>query len=146
MGERGSIIWSIFSKILWAAVFLIIVLLVNVLNWYIQEPLLVQITQFLNSNIFLIILLVVLFLIAELFERLRFPLNLPTPIFDAGGALMITIFIFRVVAFFSLILGWNLNGILKILSYIVYPAVVIITLILGYVDILSRHRKEKTLR
>ena len=54
-----------------------------------------QIVEFLNANLGLLILISALFLIGDLFGALPLPLNLPGPVFFASGAVLQVIFLVR---------------------------------------------------
>jgi len=144
MTKYKSLLWQIVSSLIGLVVFLIALLVVNILTNYIESPILNQVVSFLNSNILIIILIAVFFIIGEVFWALTFPFNLPSPFFNAISAVFIAVFILRVIDFvIKLLTNQNVSGIISMVSYFLYPLVFLIVLVVGFVDIFSKlGRKE----
>jgi len=136
--KHKSIIWILLSRLIGIIVFLIIVFVANILAISMDNLLFNQSVNFLNSNIVLIIIISIIFLIGELFDALIFPFNLPAPLFNAIGSVFLVSFIFRVFMLVDLIIEENVFRIISGFSFFVYPLVFLIVLISGYIAIFSR--------
>jgi hypothetical protein len=66
--------------------FLIVIVLANILQHYIESPLYQSAVAFLNANFWLLVLICALLFVGDLFGVLPFPLNLPAPIIRAVGS------------------------------------------------------------
>jgi len=81
----GIIALRIFGLLL----FLFLLYIANNLSFFTDNPLNYQIILFLNSQIWLMVMITIAFLIGEIFNALIFPLNLPAPLFNAVGAVLL---------------------------------------------------------
>ena len=88
-----SIPKKILLRIFGMVLFLSFLLMANFLPFFTENPLNYQVIQFLNENIGLVILMGVTFLFGEIFNALIFPFNLPAPLFNASGSLLLVAFI-----------------------------------------------------
>lgn len=129
----GIIALRIFGLLL----FLFLLYIANNLSFFTDNPLNYQIILFLNSHVWLLVLITFAFLIGEIFNALIFPLNLPAPLFNAVGAVLLVGFLIRIFALFDILLYINIFHIFDTLSFIIYPFVFIIVLIGGYILILQ---------
>ncbi len=136
--KHKSIIWILLSRLIGIIVFLIMVFVVNILAMSISNTLFNQTVNFLNSNIVLIIIISIIFLIGELFDALIFPFNLPAPLFNAVGSVFLVSFIFRVFMLVDLIIEENVFHVISGFSFFVYPLVFLVVLVSGYIAIFSR--------
>ncbi len=141
--KNKSIAWILLSSVIGLIIFLIIVFTVNILAISNYNPILNKIATFLNSNIFLIIILSFMFLIGEIFNALKFPFNLPAPLFNAIGSIFLLSFIFRVFMLMDLIIGERIFYFINIFSLFIYPIVFLIVLVSGYVVIFSDLLKKQ---
>jgi len=135
--RKKSLIGIFLSRIAGIIIFLIILGVLNILAAGIHVQMFHQVVAFLNANIGLILILSLFFLIGDLFGALTFPLNLPAPLFNAVGGVLIVVFIFRVFLLVDAINGMQIFGALSVIEYLVYPAVFIIALIAGYASIFA---------
>ncbi|MCD4768351.1 MAG: hypothetical protein K8R34_17840 [Methanosarcinales archaeon] len=129
----GIIALRIFGLLL----FLFLLYIANNLSFFTDNPLNYQIILFLNSQVWLLVLITFVFLIGEIFNALIFPLNLPAPLFNAVGAVLLVGFLINLFALFDILVDNNIFHFLDALSFIIYPFVFIIVLIGGYILILQ---------
>jgi len=129
----GIIALRIFGLLL----FLFLLYIANNLSFFTDNHLNYQIILFLSSQVWLLVLITIAFLIGEIFNALIFPLNLPAPLFNAGGAVLFVGFLLSIFALFDIMLDINIFHIFDTLSFIIYPFVFIIVLIGGYILILQ---------
>jgi len=129
----GIIALRIFGLLL----FLFLLYIANNLSFFTDNPLNYQIILFLNSHVWLLVLITFAFLIGEIFNALIFPLNLPAPLFNAVEAVLLVVFLIRIFALFDILLDINIFHIFDTLLFIIYPFVFIIVLIGGYILILQ---------
>ncbi|BBL68845.1 hypothetical protein [Methanoculleus chikugoensis] len=141
MGERRkeSVAEVLVSRVIGIVVFLIVLGILNILaGAYVQAPIFLQVVEFLNANLGLLILISVIFLVGDLFGALPLPLNLPGPIFCAFGAVLLVIFIVRLFLLVGEIAGVGFFSVLEgALSLPVYLLVFIVVLIAGYIGLFT---------
>jgi hypothetical protein len=146
----------VLSKIFGFVFFLFMIFLLNFLASYIDNPVYLSMVSFINRNIVLLIVMSLIFMIAGIFDAIIFPFNLPAPIFNAIGAILIIIFMQRMFYLVDDITGEKVSVVFTILSYLLYPLVFLIVLIGGYISIFVRlftpehvrnpeHAKEKVI-
>lgn len=145
-----SIPWIILMRILGLGLFLFLLYIANHLSFFTDNPLNYQVILFLNNNVWLIILMSIVFLFGEMFNALIFPFNLPAPLFNASGSVLLVAFLFRIFAIVDILLDENIFQIFNRISFLVYPLVFMIVLFGGYIAILTRlsridkNRQEQT--
>jgi len=145
MGQVKSTLKIVLSKILGVIIFLAMVLLVNILTYFFQNQYLEVVVKFLNSNLWILILMSALFMLAEIFWVLDFPLNLPAPFFSAVSSLFLISFILQLLSYIGISQNIIPASIINLLNIIIYPLVFFIVLITGYVKIyLSQKSKNKS--
>ncbi len=135
-----SLFWIIFSRLISIIAFFLLVATINYMSDYITNPTFGAIAVFLDANMMFVVLIAVLFLIAEIFDALRFPFNLPAPLFNSLGAVSLISFIFAIVALVDTITDKDFSSALIWLTPFIYPLVFIIILILGYLSIFAERR------
>jgi len=121
--------------------FLVLLYVANHLAFFTENPLNYQIIQFLNSNIWLIIVMSIAFLFGEVFNALIFPFNLPAPLFNASASVLLVAFLFRIFSLIDIILDEQILLIFNRIAFIVYPLVFMVVLIGGYIAILVKLSK-----
>jgi len=121
--------------------FLVLLYVANHLAFFTENPLNYQIIQFLNNNIWLIIVMSIAFLFGEVFNALIFPFNLPAPLFNASASVLLVAFLFRIFSLIDIILDEQILLIFNRIAFIVYPLVFIMVLIGGYIAILVKLSK-----
>lgn len=130
--------WVFVSRMIGIICFLIVVVLANILKFYIENPVYHSGVTFINENFWLLILIAVILLIADLFGTLAFPLNLPAPIIKATGSVFVIAFILRVFQWVDVVASVNLYASFWLVSFLVVPLVFLIVLAVGYAEILRR--------
>jgi hypothetical protein len=121
--------------------FLVLLYVANHLAFFTENPLNYQIIQFLNNNIWLIIVMSIVFLFGEVFNALIFPFNLPAPLFNASASVLLVAFLFRIFSLIDIILDEQILLIFNRIAFIVYPLVFMMVLIGGYIAILVKLSK-----
>lgn len=133
-----SIPWIILLRLFGLVFFLILVYIANHLAFFTENPLNFQIIQFLNNNIWLIIVMSIIFLFGEVFNALVFPFNLAAPLFNASASVLLVTFLFRIFTLIDILLNEHIFQIFNRIAFLVYPLVFVIVLIGGYITILAR--------
>ena len=133
-----SIPWIVLLRLFGLVFFLILLYIANHLAFFTENPLNYQIIQFLNNNIWLIIVMSIIFLFGEVFNALIFPFNLPAPLFNASASVLLVTFLYRIFALIDILLDEQIFVIFNRLAFLVYPLVFVIVLIGGYIAILVK--------
>ncbi|MFO7968383.1 MAG: hypothetical protein R6U44_12385 [Archaeoglobaceae archaeon] len=133
-----NVVRIISLRLLGLFLFLVMLFLLSILNDTVDYPLLDSIVQFLNNNVYLIIYMTFIFLFGELFTLQKFPLNLPGPLVNAAGSLLVVTFVLRVFDLVDSMIGENVFHIFDQLSFVIYTVVFTIVLIAGYITIFIR--------
>jgi len=150
MGFIGSIFKKFFLSLLGLVVFLVLLGIANLLSLIIKNEVFVGVVDFLNVNIMLIIIIMIIFFIGDVFWSFIFPFNLPAPIISAISSIFVVVFLYKLFSLIAGFIGLDLTGISQTLIYIIYNLIFWIVLISGYLYIISKrpktHRKvEKRL-
>lgn len=128
----GIIALRVFGLLL----FLCLLYIANNLTFFTDNPMNYQVILFLNNHVWLIVLITFAFLVGEIFNALIFPLNLPAPLFNATGAVLLVAFLLRTFALFDILLDINIYHLFNILSPFIYAFIFIVVLLGGYILIL----------
>jgi len=116
-------------------VFLLLVIVLNILVSYTRLSFFHSIVDFINGNILFLGLIALVVVLGEVFGMLKFPFNLPHPVFSAAGALLILYFVFDIFAFLieisSVSISIPFSLIFKVISILVF----LVILITGYYHI-----------
>lgn len=128
----------VLQRVFGLILFFVLLSIANHLAFFTENPLNYQIIQFLNSNIWLIIVMSIIFLFGDLFNALIFPFNLPAPLFNASASVILVAFLFRILSLIDIILDEQIFLIFNRIAFIVYPLVFIIVLIGGYLAIIVK--------
>ena len=143
MAREKEIIWLLLSWVISFAVFLILLGVANVIKNNSTNQVLIQSVNFLNTNVFSLILIGILFLIGSIFMLLMFPFDLPGPLFSATGGFMLSNFIFKIFALINSLLAEKVFDMLISLSNYVSLIIFVLVLLIGYIDILVRNFRPK---
>jgi len=136
MRER-SIPKIIISHLAGILLFLVLIILLN--GFVTTDNMMVKdIIMFLNSNIALIIILSIIFMIADIIYALMIPLSLPAPLFSAIGSMLVVMFIYRILGLIDVILNTDMLSALIWTRWLFYPVVFIVVLITGFISIFLR--------
>jgi hypothetical protein len=145
MINTKGLMYEIMTRIIGFLIFLVLLGIANVLTYYVKNDIFLSVVGFLNSNIWLIVIFSVIFLIGEIFGYLMFPLNIPSPLFNAvGGALLIQ-FVFQLLSYVTSLAKIKLEFPLSLaeIENIVIILVFIIVLVVGYVHIIIDTTRPK---
>lgn len=135
---RKSIPGIILSRVIGLLVFFGLLWVVNYLTGYVDNVWFHVAVGFVNANVMLIVIMAVVFLVAEVFGALVFPFDLPSPIFYAAGCMYLVTFLVRLLGLAGKITGLDIFGILVKSSYLAYPITFILVLLFGYIGIFVR--------
>jgi len=132
--KRRSIIWTVFSTILGILVFS---LLLAALNFFIppSHEILRGLVALLNTNLPFFVVIALLLMTGEIFDRFTFPLSLPAPLFHALASVFIVIFFFNVFEFLDAVTGAGIYKNLEILRILLSILIFLIVFTGGYFKI-----------
>jgi hypothetical protein len=130
--------WIFVSRMIGIICFLIVVVLANILIFYVPNPVYQSGVMFLNANFWLFILIAVIFMAADLFGAFPFPLNLPAPIIRAFGSVFCIAVILIIFQWLDSIYGTTLYQFFWLSSFILAPVVFLIVLASGYYEIMRQ--------
>jgi hypothetical protein len=134
--KQHSLGWVFVSRMIGIICFLIVVVLANILTYYVNSPLYHSGVDFLNLNFWLLILIGIIIFVADIFGAFPFPLNLPAPVIKAIGSVFIIAFVLRVFEWVDSTTGNNIYHYFWLLSFVIVPIVFIIVLLAGYYEII----------
>jgi hypothetical protein len=134
--KQHSLGWIFVSRMIGIICFLIIVVLANILTFYVGNPLYHTGVDFLNLNFWLLILIGIIIFVGDIFGAFPFPLNLPAPIIKAIGSVFVIAFVLRVFEWVDTATGNNIYHYFWLLSFVIVPIVFIIVLLAGYYEII----------
>lgn len=134
--KQHSLGWVFVSRMIGIICFLIVVVLANILTFYVNSPLYHSGVDFLNLNFWLLLLIGIIIFVADLFGAFPFPLNLPAPVIKAVGSVFIIAFVLRVFEWVDTATGNNIYHYFWLLSFVIVPIVFIIVLLAGYYEII----------
>ncbi len=142
--DRNSTLgWIFVSRVIGILCFLIVMVLANILTYYVTNPLYHSAVNFVNGEFWLLLLIAVIMMVADLFTTFTFPLNLPAPIIRAIGSVFVIAFILRLFSWVDTIAGTNLYEIFWLVSFLVIPLVFLIILVTGYYEIMRRLSRQQ---
>lgn len=136
--RNNSVSWVFVSRMTGIICFLIVVVLANILTYYVESPVYHSGVTFLNENFWLLLLISIILLVADLFGAFPFPLNLPAPIIRAFGSVFCIAFVLSVFQWVDLYFRTTLYQFFWVLAFLVVPLVFLIVLATGYFDIMRR--------
>lgn len=87
--EKREVIRNALLKLLGFVIYLILLGFLNIMSLYVSNPIFLGITNMLNQNILIILLLVFIFFLVSLFNKLKYPYNLPAPVFSGFSVIII---------------------------------------------------------
>jgi len=126
------------SSMIGIIIFLIVVVLANILTYYVSSPIYRAGVLFLNENFWLLLLISIILLVGDIFFAFPFPLNLPAPIIRAIGSVFLIAFMLHVFQWVDTVAATSLYSFVWVLSFVVVPVVFIIVVVSGYFEIM-RH-------
>jgi len=143
--RNRSLGWVFVSRMIGIICFLIVVVLANILTYYVANPVYHSGVNFINGNFWLLLLIAVILLVADLFGAFPFPLNLPAPVIRAIGSVFCIAFILRVFQWVDAVTAMNLYPAFWLVSFLVVPLVFLIVLATGYFKIMRRLWRQPNL-
>lgn len=144
--KQHSLGWVFVSRMIGIICFLIVVVLANILKYYVTSPLYHSGVAFLNLNFWLLLLIGIIIFVADIFGAFPFPLNLPAPIIKAIGSVFIIAFVLRIFEWVDTTTGNNIYHYFWLLSFVIVPVVFIIVLVAGYYEIVCDLWAKEKLR
>jgi signal transduction histidine kinase len=141
--KKKTVLSVTFSNLLGFLFFILLLLILNMISF--QNQTLIIIINFLNKNLGIIILFSIFLYIAEIFNLFTFPLNTPTPVFNAIGGIFLASFIFNIFYEIGKTLSISAFYAFRLLEPIAFIFIFLIIIILGYINIFSKlfSNKEK---
>jgi hypothetical protein len=118
--------------------FLIVVVLANILTYYISGTMYRDGVVFLNENFWLLLLIAILLLVGDIFFAFPFPLNLPAPIIRAIGSVFVIAFMLHVFQWVDSVASTSLYSFVWLLSFAIVPIVFIVVFVSGYFEIMRK--------
>jgi hypothetical protein len=115
--------------------FLIVVVLANILTFYVASPYYHSAVTFIDENFWLLVLIALLLFIGDLFRAFPFPINLPSPIIKAIGSIFCIAFILKLFQWIDLVTSTRLYDLSWFLSFFIVPLVFLAVLAVGYFEI-----------
>jgi hypothetical protein len=144
MGEKKSIGRIALSRLIGIIIFIILIgILTFIDSLILKNDIFHTIVFFLNNNFGLILVFSIVFLIGEIFSNLDFPFDVPSPIFNSIGAVLLTSFIFKILTIPGLINDSEVILVFNKLYSIALPIVFFCVLIFGYLGIFIGANKSK---
>jgi hypothetical protein len=131
--RRRSVIWMVVSTFV---TILALFVLLAILNSLSSSNIIIQgLVYLLQENFYLLIVIALILMTGEIFDRFSFPLNLPAPLFHALGSVFLVIFIFDVFKYLDTITGANIYQNLEILRILLSILIFLIVFTGGYFKI-----------
>lgn len=134
--DKRSLGWVFISRMIGIICFLIVVVLANILTFYVSNPTYNAAVEFLNLNFWLLLIIGIILFVGDIFRAFPFPLDLPYPVIRAIGSVFIIAFILRIFEWVDRVTGNNLYHYFWLISFVIVPIVFIVVIISGYYEIL----------
>lgn len=134
--DREPLPWLILHRIIGIVIFLIVVVVLNALAGTTEIAPVRTIAVFLTDNFWLIILFSLIFLVADVFAALPFPVNIPAPFLNAAGAVLLVEFLVRIFLLVDKITGLALFGIFAWFAPFLKALVFVVVLAAGLAKII----------
>jgi hypothetical protein len=126
------------SRMIGIIMFLMVVVLANILTYYVSAPVYRAGVVFLNENFWLLLLIAIILLAGDIFFAFPFPLNLPAPVIRAIGSVFVIAFMLHVFQWVDTVAATSLYSFVWVLSFVIVPVVFIIVLMSGYFEIMRQ--------
>jgi hypothetical protein len=118
--------------------FLIVVVLANILTYYVSSPVYRAGVSFLNENFWLLLLIAIILMAGDIFFAFPLPLNLPAPIIRAIGSVFVIAFMLHIFQWVDSVAATSLYSFVWVLSFVIVPVVFIVVLVSGYFEIMRQ--------
>jgi hypothetical protein len=133
---------ALVSGLIGIIIFLILLIILEFIAGHTSWPLFSDFVDLLVASLPLIIIFSVIFMVGNIFEAFPFPFDLPFPVFNAVGSVLLVSFLFRILGFIGSFYSLGLAPALSLLRLILYPLVFIVVLIAGYLSISAQLRED----
>lgn len=143
MEKEKSVMKLILSKLLGLLIFAILIGIINFLTTSIPNQIYISAVAFINSNLVLLVIMIVIFSISEILFELKFPISLPAPVLSAVGSIFLITFLFKIIIFTDVTLGTNASVLISPYKELTYILIFIIVLISGYFSIFHDYGKKQ---
>jgi len=130
--------WVFVSQMIGIICFLIVIVLANILTYYVSNPFFHAGVTFINENFWLLLLIAIIMFTGAIFRAFPFPLNLPAPIIRAIGSVFCIALILRVCQWLDSVAATSLYPMFWFLSFLIVPLVFLIVLTSGYLRIMRQ--------
>jgi hypothetical protein len=134
--DREPLPWLILHRIIGIIIFLILVIVLNWLSGTTEIAPVRTIAAFLTDNFWLILLFSLVFLVADIFAALPFPVNIPAPFLNAGGAVLLVEFLVRIFLLVDELTGLAFFGIFAEFAPFIKAIVFVVVLVGGLAQII----------
>ncbi len=143
MPQKRSPMRLVFVRVIGILVFIILLTLANIIYPYLHGRFFTEFVSFLNSNLELIVVMSILFLLGELFSLFFFPFNIPGPLFTGFGSMLLISFVFGLMGALDYILNLGIYNFFKWFAYLLFPCVFGVVIIIGYIQLFTKELKPE---
>lgn len=133
MKTTKSFLEVLISRLIALVVFLALLASLNVLSLFFPNSIFINIVDFFNENLILLLIITLVFFISELFSVLYFPFNMPSPLFNAIGSLFVMNFLYNMFYFVDSMSSLGVFSFIGDILFLLYPLIFLIILIVGYI-------------
>jgi hypothetical protein len=128
------------SRMIGIICFLILVVLAKILENFTSPGGIYRsaVEGLLFANFWLLLIIAIILLVADMFMALSFPLNLPGPIIRAIGSVFCVAFVLNVFKWIDSTIGTEIFQIFWLLSFLLIPLIFFIVLLTGYLEIIRQ--------
>ncbi|MDD1660231.1 MAG: hypothetical protein LUQ62_03400 [Methanomicrobiales archaeon] len=146
--RKRSLIWSLFTTLIGVMVFLALVMVLSQVAPTLPTPRYPLVTL-LQENLPYFLVIFLLMMTGEIFDRFTFPFNLPAPLFHAIASVFLVLVMFNIFIWVDFITQSHFFPNLEVLRILLYLLVFLIVFIGGYFKIFgdlltySRHQERK---
>lgn len=140
--EESSINKALFNGIIKLIILLIIVFILNYISPNLLDETFNSVVLFINQNLAFLVVMNLVFWIADMLFCMTIPLSLISPWINVVGAMMVITFIFKIMDLMSNLLDEPMFHSLRWLKYLIYPIAFIATLVGGYIKLLFKPAKR----
>ncbi|OGJ20893.1 hypothetical protein A3K73_09330 [Candidatus Pacearchaeota archaeon RBG_13_36_9] len=133
---EDRIVKLLINRVAGFIIFLLVLVLLNIFITYIGFPLIREIVLFFNKNVLTLGIMLLLVVLGEIFMLLDFPFNLPGPLFNAAGAVVIIYFVLDIFELLMQLGEVTLPNIpFGLIFEIIAILVGVVILVTGYISI-----------
>jgi hypothetical protein len=130
--RRRSIIWTLFTTLIGVMAFLALVMALSLLEPSLHNPYFSSLVILLQDNFLYLLIVFLLLMTGQVFDRFTFPFNLPGPLFNAIASVFLVLVMFNVFTWVDSLSGSHFFPNLEVLRILLYFLVFLIVFIGGY--------------